>query len=213
MQYPVVEEHSRAGPPADLRRAGHAVLRVRFDQGLVAAGNKVQVALVGFGHVAQVIPYLELQQRNVRPEVTESVLDPVRMPASSVVFFGFDLEEGVRGMQVGHLVEQAVDVGHHRLVVEHVQKKRVFGQQVHDPRVGPAQPVGEGRFVRSSETGIPPAGDRPSQRGVQRIDQGFREEIFQYQVAVGVEEEAFGVRGMAGRGGVFGHRCASTIFL
>ena len=162
MQHSVVEEHGRAGPPADLYGAGHAVLRVRFDQGLVAAGNQVQVALVGFGHVAQVIPHLELQQRDVRPEVAESVLDPVRMPTLSVVVGTFDLVERIGRVQMRHLVKQAVDVGHHRLVVEHVQKERVFCQQVHDPRVGLAQPVGEGRFVRSFETGIAAAGYRPA---------------------------------------------------
>ena len=85
------------------------------------------------------------------------------MPTLSVVFFGFGLVEGIGRMQVGHFVEQAVDVGHHRLVVEHVQEARVFRQQVHDPRVGLAQPVGESRFVRSFETGIAPAGNRPAQ--------------------------------------------------
>ena len=168
----------------------------------MASGNKVQVALVGFGHVAQVIPHLELQQRYVRPEVAKTVLDPVRMPAPAVVVGAFDLVDGIGRVQMGPLVEQAMDIGHHRLVVEHVQKERVFGQQVHDPRVGLVELVGEGRIVRPLEIGVAPSRYRPLQRRVERIDQGFREKILQHQISVGIEEEAFAVRGMVGRSGI-----------
>ena len=114
----------------------------------MAAGHQGQVALIGRTHVAQVIPHLELQQRDVRLEVAEAILNAVDVPALSVVIGGFDLVERVRRMQVRHLVKQTVDVGHHRLVVEHCQKERVLGQQVHDPHVGPRR-AGRQKLARA----------------------------------------------------------------
>ena len=196
MPHRIVEEDGRPRSAADLHRPRQQALPVRLQQRLVASGDEGEVALVRGAHVAQVVADFQLQQRDVRLEVAEAVLDPVDVPAPPVVVGGLDLVEGVRRVQVRPLVEESVDVGHDRPVVEHLQKEGVLVEQVHDPRVGPVEAVGEGGFVLPPEPGRAAALDGPLQGRGERLDPLRGEEVLQHEVAVVVEEEALGAGGM-----------------
>ena len=87
-----------------------------------------QVALVGLAHIAQIIPHFKLHQRDVRLEVAKAALNPVNMPPPAVVAILLDFIKGISRMQMRHLIKQPVHIVDNRLIIEQLQKKRIFGQ-------------------------------------------------------------------------------------
>ena len=56
----------------------------------------------------------------MRLEVAKPVLDSGDMPAPAVIITPLYLVEGIVLLQVRHLVEQTVYIGHHRPIIEHL---------------------------------------------------------------------------------------------
>lgn len=95
----------------------------------MASGNDAQVAVPWPAHVGQVITDLELEQGYWAADPAVSVVVAVDVPAH-VPVLGPMLHDGVRGVVMRALVQQACNVGPEGGPVEEFQEKRIVVQDV-----------------------------------------------------------------------------------
>ena len=162
---------------------------------LVTARQDAEISTAGLGHVSQVVSNFELQQGNRPPHPAVPVIVTIYVPAQTHASrFGAILNDCVGGMVMRTFVEQSRDIEHNRRPIEQLQEHRVVVQDIEDARViildTDHTGVGDAALLKRS-----PSRNNPIERLQQSRSVIVRQQPFQDQIAVVVEEKAFCLRG------------------
>ena len=153
------------------------------------AGHDHQVALVGRGHIGKEITNLQLQVRDARAQTAIAFVVAIDMPAGTAAVGAF-FPDGVGGVEMGLLVEQGVQIGQKRCIVEQFEEEWVVAEDVEDARTV-AIDSGFAAVELVAFLQLTPLGDDLGQGGAQAVDVVGRQKTFEQEVAVGGKGEDF----------------------